>query len=542
MDTLSPEILHIVCSFLDVGTLLNFRLVSRAFADIGGPYMLPQVSFYMHDDEFARLRAIANHPTISKGVRSLTYFAEVMDKEMVSMQEFVNDYYRDRADDMRALPVAAFRQPHMVKPLSIPQLKDAYHKYEVIMKRQQEIIDNQDDIACLKEVIPKFTSLREATMSAGQEFYEGLAEKIRESPFRKSPRWPGHDLDPEGQRHLNALLTALIHSNCRLESLRAGILGWKFFKHFTTVPTPLAETVRHLRNIEIIIDADPNENMQSILRCRRVMEGGIVRKLLRTMHELRSLKVMLWPAEFTDEAWPAKLDDVITPGYKWPHLKELALGGMDSTRYDLMKVLETHKETLKIICLRDIHLGDTSWWKFLPEIRERLRLDDACICGDITGTREDETQMIPQEYWDLSTPEVCRDNRRESINAYCRGPHAYPDECPLEKYTVDKHYDEWIGKGQPKQPDSEDEWEEEMDEDEEDIGMGDEDDYGYFLGDNDYYDQMEFMNDNPEDYDMMAYMLGVGAGPVDGFEWEDADDDDGEDGDIEYTEGDADVD
>jgi hypothetical protein len=530
MDTLSPEILHIVCAFLDVRTILNFRLVSKAFADIGGPYLLPQVSFYMHRDEFARLRAIAGHPTISKGVRSLTYFAEVMDKEIVSMQEFVNDYYRDRADDLRA---ASYRQ--LSKPLTIQELKNAYRQYEATMKAQQQIIDNQDDINCLKEVIPKFTSLREATMSAGQEFYEGRAEDIRESPFRKSPRWPGHDLDPEGQRHLNALLTALISSDCRLESLRAGILGWKFFKHFTAVPPTLAHTLRNLRNIEIIIDADPNENMQSILRCRRVMEGGILRKLIRTMHQLRSLKVMLWPAEFTDEAWPAKLDDVITPGYKWPHLKDLALGGMDTTRHDLMKVLETHKETLRSLCLRDAHLGDTSWWKFLPEIRERLQLEDACICGDITGTREDDAHVVdanvvPQEYWDLSTPEVCRDNRRESINAYCRGPKAYPDECPLEKTTVDKYYEEWVGRGQPRMPtdSDDDEWEEEMDEDEDYLDDV-EDYYENFLGDNDYYDQMDFVNEHPEDYDMVAYMLGVGAGA--NPEWIDDDgEDDDEDG------------
>ncbi|KAK9422811.1 hypothetical protein SUNI508_00674 [Seiridium unicorne] len=535
MDTLSPEILHVVCSFLDIENVLRFRLVGKVFADIGAAYMLPEVSFYMFDGDFQRLRAIADHPIISKHVRSLTYFAEVMDNEKIPFSAFVRDNHRSGMDSIQSF----LKGGPATEPLTALQLQKAYKDYEAVMKAQQEIIDNHTDVTCLKEVIPKFTSLRQATMSSGHEFYEGLREvhKVRGSPFEFSPLWPGSDLEPEGKRHLNGLIAALMGSDCHLESFRAGVVDWKFFKNFTRVPDSLAEKLKFLKRIEIHIDADPKENMSSIARCRKAMQEGILRKLLKPLQRLEALHVTLYPVEWADEEWPASLDDIIAPGHQWPHLEEVGIGGFITTRHDLIKFLELHKNTLKKLCLRDVGIGATSWWKLLPDIRNKLNLEDVCICGDIVGNSEDDSQVVPNEYWDLSTPDVCRDKVRESINTYCRGPDAYPDEVPLKREVAFKHFAQYVS--QAGDGDSVASYGDEEDDDE----FGDP--YGWGEDYEDYLDNDDFFDDDDEldewgDLDLLTTLLDGGPpfgnlgglGEVDDFdeEWEEDDDDENEGG------------
>lgn len=519
MDTFPPEILHVVCTFLDIENILRFRLVNKAFADIGAAYMLPEVSFYMFEGDFARLRAIAAHPIIAKHVHSLTYFAEVMDRELVSFDEYVRDHRRN-AHDMGSL--ASFVGANRLRErLSLPQLQRSYREYEAIMKKQSHIVENHTDVQCLKEILPKFTSLRQATMSSGNEFYEGKPDvrKVKLSPFISFR--DGDDLQPAGKRHLNGLIAGLISSNCQLESFRAGLLDWKFFKNFTSIPDKLADTLKYLKRIDIAIDADPLEKSNSISRCRRVMETGVVRKLLKPLEHLEVLHVTLYPVEWVDEEWPATMGDLIAPNHRWPNLRELGLGGFSTNRHDLIKFLELHKSTLRTLCLRDLTLGDTSWWQFLPEIRNKLDLQDSCICGDIVGSSEDESQMVPEEYWDLSTPDVCRDRTRESINKYCCGGDGYPDEVPLKSDTVHKYWRTYVANANDSGSDGSFEDEEEDDDDEDDFEYGHHEHYydGYdFDDDIEISDlaQMFFGGENP-------FMDLDGFGEVDEFgdEWED---------------------
>ncbi|KAH6659404.1 hypothetical protein BKA67DRAFT_544360 [Truncatella angustata] len=517
--TLSPEILHIICSFLNIENVLRFRQVCKAFADIGAAYMLPEVSFYMFDEDFDRLRAIANHPIISKHVRSLTYFAEVMDNEVVPFNVFLREYRRELNGPFS---MGRHCSNRLGGKVDLQQLQMHHKEYEEIMKKQKHIIEELTDVACLKEVIPKFTSLKQATMSSDHEWYEGASplsssplclsprqpstfgrhqvhQKVRDSPFKMSPLWPGSDLKPEGKRHLKALTAGLISANARLESFRAGILDWKFFKDLPQVPSNLAQTLKYLKRIELHIDADPQEKVTSITRCRKVMGSGIIRKLLKPLEHLEALHVTLYPVEWAEEEWPASLGDIIAPDHKWPCLQEVCIGGFTSNRHDVIKFLKLHKDTLRRVCLRDISLGETSWWKFLPDIRNKLDLEEVCICGDIVGYAEDESASLPDEYWDLSTPDVCPDKIRDSINAYCRGPEKYPDEVPLKAEVVDKHYKQYVSTGNG---DSDFE-------DEDGIGSDDINDEDSYYGDD--YDDELYDEYGEMDAGLLAHLLMEGS-------------------------------
>ena len=105
-----------------------------------------------------------------------------------------------------------------------------------------------------------------------------------------------------------------------------------------------------------------------------------------------------------------------------------------------MDFFSQHKDKLLRLCLSDATLISTLWRKFLPEIRRKLRLEDATICGEIHGIRETEDDSQDpiedfdlNEFWSMSRHSVS-DHMRDSINVYCQqGGEKYPDEVPLAR-------------------------------------------------------------------------------------------------------------
>ncbi|KAI1114669.1 hypothetical protein F5Y14DRAFT_413287 [Nemania sp. NC0429] len=450
MDKIPPEIIYVVCSLLNVDDILNFRLVNRLFSDIGAAYMLPEVTFYMHQDELDRLEAISLHPIFSKHVNSLTYFAETVDAPKVTWREFLRDHKRKT------------RWNNRVRKLNLTpsQLIAEYKRYCDAVDEQEKLLATEKDLDLLKEVLPRFARLEALTMSAGNLFYEGRYRTQRKKPFADF-LWNDYmsDIHPEGKRALQALLTANAHSPCALTTLRAGTLHWRFFKRNERELTRMFRPLANLTSIELSITVDPADERihegNSLRKCQRVLARGGIRNILKSMPKLQCLCIEILNLECDEQEKGAWLRDIIEPGFQWPNLKELVLGGIVANRMELMNVLVRHKDTLRRLCLRDVALASTSWRKLLPDIRNRLRLEEACICGDIHGEREDDDDVedlwshpmyqLGLEYWDLSVPEVGSHEMRQSINMYCRhGGEKYPDELPLSKLVVEKYYEEYV--------------------------------------------------------------------------------------------------
>ncbi|KAJ2988450.1 hypothetical protein NUW58_g3970 [Xylaria curta] len=430
MDRVPSEIIYLVCSLLDVDDILNFRLVNKLFADIGATYMLPEVTFHMHQEEFDRLEAISLHPLFSKHVSSLTYFAETLDSPKVAWREFLMAEYR---------------------------------KYGDAVDEQDKLMAADKDLALLQKVLPRFPKLEALTMSASNLFYEGRYRTQRRKPFADllgSGYMSG--IHPEGKRPLDALLVANVRAQCALKTLRAGSLHWRFFKRSEKELTRMFKPLANLTFIELSINVDPADERihegNSLRKCQRVLAKGAIRKILKSMPHLQCLYVEILNLECDEQEKGATLRDIIEPGFRWSNLTELVLGGIAGNRIELMNALVLHKGTLRKLCLRDVTLASTSWRKLLPAIRKTLRLEHACICGDIYGQCEDEVDIEEGswanplldppsfEYWDLSVPEVGSHDMRQSINMYCRqGGEMYPDELPLCQRVVEKYYDEYVG-------------------------------------------------------------------------------------------------
>lgn len=67
------EMLHEVCSRLDLDNVAAFRLVNRSCGAVGAEYLLPNLDFVWHKDSISRLQAVSQNSVLAGHVRSFYY-------------------------------------------------------------------------------------------------------------------------------------------------------------------------------------------------------------------------------------------------------------------------------------------------------------------------------------------------------------------------------------------------------------------------------------------------------------------------------------
>lgn len=433
-----------IASHLSVQDATQLRLASRFFADVAGAHILPEVTFHLHQDDLARLRGIASNRVLAANVKSITYFAREYESPVVSFDKFKKNHKDTLV--LQAPPFSRNPDPQ-AKPADDLTLWHEYETYERMVAVQDRIKADMTDLACLKDALAKFTGLKHATMSSGNIFYEGYAND-KPSPFKAPVQPPTLWLDPEGVRHLEVMLEALACNNIQVDSLRAGTFDWNFFDKSSTDLDRLFRPALGAAHVELEISLELDEDMHDVdgqtEKCRNFMERGIVRDVLARMGRLELLRVAFM-CDMDELHKPAVLKNIVNPSHHWRNLTQLELAGIEGDRHSVMQVLRLHKDTLRFLCLQDFDLGETSWEKLLPEIRNTLDLEDACICGDLTGRVEDEPDKGLPEFWDLNRPGIWENDMRASINQYCRNRgQDYPDELPLTDEVVQKHFDQYV--------------------------------------------------------------------------------------------------
>lgn len=444
MTSLSPELWHIVAGHLTIQDATQLRLVNKFFADIAGAYILPEVSFRMHQDDFARLRGIASNGVLAANVRSLTYFTTEYKSPAVTFRKF-KQHHENALKQQK--PPLSMQWAREAKPADDLTLRSKYEKYERMVALQDQIRVDMTDLACLKDVLAKFTGLRHVTVSSGNLFYEGRVH-VKPSPFITA--FPPLTQEPRsgGVRHLKVLLEALAHNEIKVQSLRAGLFDWTFFDKSRTELERLFQPVLDAEHVELEMSLDLDDNLRDVDGnteiCRTFMERGVIRDLLAQLRRLKLLRVgFLCDIDLPDK--PAILNDIMDTDHHWPHLEQLELSNVEADRHTLMRLLSLHKYTLQFLCLQDFSLGKTSWEKLLPEIRNNLYLEDACICGTLIGQVEDMPDKSLEENWELNAPGIWENDMRASINCYCQnGGEDYPDEVPLTDEVVQKHFDQYV--------------------------------------------------------------------------------------------------
>ncbi|KAI1877866.1 uncharacterized protein JN550_000048 [Neoarthrinium moseri] len=408
MDRIPLEILHLVCSKLDLEDVYPFRLINRRCAEVGASRTFEEVVFYLHPDDFQQLRNIAqNYPHY---VKSLICKNTIL-KDGVTFQEFERSFNVDSGG----------RKRRVAPSMSQERLREEYAKYISSWKDQDGWLKDGDDIGYLAEVISNFTQLKSIYPIASGRF----AVLPGKSPFDQILSIFHTEAQPIGCRPMALLLSGLRNSEARLETIHARNTNPLFFDMYSELlQQPIAA-----------------------LCCLKCLELFLSEKT--TPMELRPFKLFLTglpllevlSVEFYS---PVNLADAIPLGYTWKHLRSLALRGFLGEQEEFVEITDRHRSTLKELCLGHFVLKFTSFRGLLLHIRENLQLDYACICGIICGTQkngESEGWLIGHPY-DRAGPE----NRWVSISAYCcnkgsPGGEPCPDRPSLKWFDEYDDYD-----------------------------------------------------------------------------------------------------
>ncbi|KAK3320271.1 hypothetical protein B0T19DRAFT_284927 [Cercophora scortea] len=467
---LPRELIHQICEALDLKDVRQFRLTCRQLAAIGACHALPTVIFFFHRDDFAALRAIANHPVYPKYVKTLIYDAEVLEDTRMTYKNYVED-----TREFASMRSHAHRARRAAATVPEAELKAKYKAYKLAHAAQKEILETSEDFQVLHEVVAKFPNLDDILMSVDFEFRKPEEDYNPElelrGPFDKlgCATIPGFP-KAEGVRHLSALLAAVQAAGRmkKLKSIRAGSLHYSFFNHSLSAGSPIridggVDIFQNLTRFELSIhchsefvdenrphDEDNNplddDDTDHVDECRRVMRTGVIRKLLRKMPNLEVLSILFSEHDFDgDEAiFPASFSEIIPADQVWPNLETLRLGSIETDREELVAFLVRHKESLMSLSLQDIRLIETSWLKLLPQLKKELEpelMEDVWITGVAYGQCEDEFDTGPEE-WELGDgPEFEERPDRKELAYKVHGYLMNSDRttCPLT--AADNMYD-----------------------------------------------------------------------------------------------------
>lgn len=145
---LPVEIWHIICGHLvSHDVLLSLRLTSKSLADISAEFLITEIRIDTSTESFERLKAIADHDLLRKGVHKLTYEAGLLgDIRCIHsyMSHYDLDHHRaqkpsppsasdnsDRASRLYARNIAKYNQ----------ELHDRYDAYRVAFDAQQTLLE-----------------------------------------------------------------------------------------------------------------------------------------------------------------------------------------------------------------------------------------------------------------------------------------------------------------------------------------------------------------------------------------------------------------
>ena len=435
LTRLPNEILHIVFKRLsrrynqqDIACL---RLVCKRFADIGSYYLLSEVQLFFKSSQFERLRQISEHPIISKKIDTLFYEADILTK-YGSMQNwrdnicipnsFRNLPYtpklgrsaREERAYTRSLTNRAMYGPD--PPHSETLVQRAFDKYTGYLADQESMRLQDFNVEVLKDALSKMPNLKTIELSTecclggstlmGQAFKDGLVV-----PYADLQSEEGSSV---GQ--LRSLLVAAEAAGLKFTTLAAGNVDWRFFqessKQDQEVLRKMQRSLRALQTLKLYIttrsayDDEPGTwNHLIIPECARYLhETSHLKDFITATPDLERLDINF---DFDVPYPPATLCDSIGT-YTWHSLRVAAFAYISTDEDCLAQFFVRHASTLRKLRLETILLTAGSWPPLLRFARKTLTLEQACLCGRLSG------DVAKEDYW-LDIPAGLNGGKRAKI-------------------------------------------------------------------------------------------------------------------------------
>ncbi|KAH7351065.1 hypothetical protein BKA65DRAFT_550044 [Rhexocercosporidium sp. MPI-PUGE-AT-0058] len=365
---LPVEVLHIICDFMPLPSLCNFRQTCQLAGTVGERHFVKNLHVMFNYKSFQNLLNISLHASLHRYVSSITY--EVRFLEEVEFLEFQSNVLE--IDDSAG---------NLVN-LSEGTIADAWKAYKRMLDIQIHMRRTHYDFSVLAQALPRFPLLK--TIEMRSEYC--CASDTMEEAYENTLSIPGLMMDggeiaddeETGTRALGSLLLAGATMPTALETLTAHRVHWSFFS-----PTPVdlyLKAFTTLRHINLVLEPDYDDwDEEAVVRARHVELG----RALRTAKGLETLRltfgdkdpmpksVLLQRQMNVPVVW-----ECITEGMTWPCLHTLELTVLTTCETGISEFLKRHCNTLKVIKWHNMWLEGSvlGWNRVFRRMKKYMKL------------------------------------------------------------------------------------------------------------------------------------------------------------------------
>jgi hypothetical protein len=503
---LPAELLHTIFTYLDLKDVLAARKACSTLACIGLDHFGDEVALVYHREKFKALTQIAQHPVLSKQMRSLFYIVDRLDKRKfeqwaeyrVTGEPLDTTRYLAETTGMeteaelerresRAFKDALKARKERLAAVSQEDLQDGYREFLAVRHDQTEINEQGYDHACLCSFFQGCSKIREVTIASGVHCERKL--RASDTAYQKTMVRPNHDKSwsDAGADQVCALARAIQSSEVKLDSLTIAGLSHTIFERSTdrgkAMSSALKALVRPLRRLRLLIQAWPPEPQElpdpesdrdeegvviSVVQRQSVSvyEDGNAYEVLAEVGELRVLKLEL-PRWNPNDGAPeyVRLDRTLRELH-FPHLYELALSQCDVEAIWLVEFLLLHKATLRSLTMSQMSLAEArySWRDVFSSISCQLpRLQEVHLYGAFHREPhqpvlfDDKYDVTPMSYNHVMERFILRGGTYTTQRSFLRRtrdsragenddhpPHGVSDDgMPPDEPALDYESDEW---------------------------------------------------------------------------------------------------
>jgi hypothetical protein len=426
-----PEIHRMIVSYLRSSDLCSYRLASKALADIAGEQLFGVVKFHASRKTVAGLERIAEDATRRTHIQHLVWDTNRWDlfptREGGKLRYF-NKLLSRRPTKFARITSDADLAADIESNSSDLALRETHQEIYMGRIREEHELLTAPGALCrstLRETLAKFPNLKKISLVNGEICYED--RKIIKRNLRCGPHPPGEIYSRGYRLHaaredyigpaVHEFWNIIAAAPKELNKLRADAVSWRAFlpSDFT-----YSEGTKHIREMtRFFMTNDYHRycaNLTSIhLTITTINDDQYndfpppqkqrcffqtLRRFLHRLINLQSLHLSLerlvtWQSV---EHAPLYSDDGISSERIWPNLRKLSLAYFDMDRDNLTKLLFSHAETLKTLCLEHVRLvqdplsetppkAEGAWFGLFHEIQDVLHLQSARFKGCLYDSR-----------------------------------------------------------------------------------------------------------------------------------------------------------
>lgn len=456
IESLPNEVIHLALSNLSLTDLKSFRLTSRALTHAPLEHIFKKVRILIHPRSVHIIRSIVGNGLIRNHVYTLSF-----DLRMVSHSLMGYNQWHNTCSEIgrRNFPDFANR------------MRGDYYNYVNFVECQHSVaVAGMAPLCSYFRALPHLQHLElnggtdhGAMIPTAQDFadFDTIWPRIA-----TVPHWRGNQM---AERHVEAVLTAILSNPRSLQSLSLTGVNWTFLRSVSTFQRwQWSRGIRNIRHLKIHVRLpNPNPHSWEWTQGSGLIADGYANFLAspRRLETLdfglivepnRNRRGMPWTwYGFENKIFEA----ILTRPSFMGQLEKLKFSEMVFSPNAFIRLL-SHNEsrTLKELSFHKIHLNEGSWLIFLRQLAQVADLDHFSLSSWISSEHEGWNALSQEEaaqYYGADDVERMHPHDRDEYDydpdclVECEGFGEWSTFMPLlpEKWCVRAQIEDWVTSG-----------------------------------------------------------------------------------------------